>query len=102
MVRPDPPGDDSHTIRTGKNAAGETDTRGEAVRLLQRWLSPLIIWLFGEKRLALDYRCIYNYFISRTLKREEPHRSGAPHKERVMMKLIIILIVLLVISSPAY
>ncbi|ECO3891688.1 type I toxin-antitoxin system Ibs family toxin [Salmonella enterica subsp. enterica] len=36
------------------------------------------------------------------MKREEPHRSGAPHKERVMMKLIIILIVLLVISSPAY
>ncbi|HAB4051764.1 TPA_asm: type I toxin-antitoxin system Ibs family toxin [Salmonella enterica subsp. diarizonae] len=62
----------------------------------------LIIWLFREKRLALNYRCIYNYFISRTLKREEPHRSGAPHKERVMMKLIIILIVLLVISSPAY
>ncbi|EBA1298629.1 type I toxin-antitoxin system Ibs family toxin [Salmonella enterica] len=62
----------------------------------------LIIRLFGKKSLALNYRCIYNYFISRTLKREGPYRSRGPHEERVMMKSIIILIVLLVISSPAY
>uniref|UniRef100_UPI003F67878F hypothetical protein n=1 Tax=Salmonella enterica TaxID=28901 RepID=UPI003F67878F len=59
----------------------------------------LIIRLFGKKSLALNYRCIYNYFISRTLKREGPYRSRGPHEERVMMKSIIILIVLLVISS---
>ncbi|KAA6001417.1 type I toxin-antitoxin system Ibs family toxin [Pantoea sp. M_5] len=42
------------------------------------------------------------YFISRTLKREGLYRSRGQHEVRVMMKLIIILIVLLVISSPAY
>ncbi|EJY6446794.1 type I toxin-antitoxin system Ibs family toxin [Salmonella enterica] len=62
----------------------------------------LIIRFFGKKSLALNYRCIYNSFISRTLKREGPYRSRGPHEERVMMKSIIILIVLLVISSPAY
>ncbi|EJI9314908.1 type I toxin-antitoxin system Ibs family toxin [Salmonella enterica] len=62
----------------------------------------LIIRFFGKKSLALNYRCIYNYFISRTLKREGPYRSRGPHEERVMMKSVIILIVLLVISSPAY
>ncbi|EFS9905579.1 type I toxin-antitoxin system Ibs family toxin [Salmonella enterica] len=62
----------------------------------------LIIRFFGKKSLALNYRCIYNCFISRTLKREGPYRSRGPHEERVMMKSVIILIVLLAISCPAY
>ncbi|EBB7891612.1 type I toxin-antitoxin system Ibs family toxin [Salmonella enterica] len=102
MVCPDTPVNGTHTIRTGKSTCGKTDHSGEAVRFLQRWLSALIIWLFGKKSLALNYRCIYNYFISRTLKREGPYRSRGPHEERVMMKSVIILIVLLAISCPAY
>ncbi|ELU6778120.1 type I toxin-antitoxin system Ibs family toxin [Salmonella enterica] len=62
----------------------------------------LIIRFFGKKSLALNYRCIYNSFISRTLKREGPYRSRGQQKERVMMKSVIILIVLLAISCPAY
>ncbi|EBW6088148.1 type I toxin-antitoxin system Ibs family toxin [Atlantibacter hermannii] len=52
--------------------------------------------------LALMYRCTNANHISMPQKREGPHQSGAQHEERVMMKLVIILIVLLVISSPAY
>ncbi|ECT1022366.1 hypothetical protein DPO11_20335 [Salmonella enterica] len=48
------------------------------------------------------YRCICNKYINRTLKREDPYRSRGQYEGRVMMKLIIILIALLVISSPAY
>ncbi|MBA8197376.1 type I toxin-antitoxin system Ibs family toxin [Citrobacter freundii] len=39
---------------------------------------------------------------SRTLKRESPSRGRGQNKERVMMKYVIILVILLVISFAAY
>ncbi|EAA3629083.1 MULTISPECIES: type I toxin-antitoxin system Ibs family toxin [Salmonella] len=36
------------------------------------------------------------------LKRESPSRGRGQNKERVMMKVVIIMVILLVISLPAY
>ncbi|EBP4344538.1 type I toxin-antitoxin system Ibs family toxin [Salmonella enterica] len=36
------------------------------------------------------------------MKRESPFRGRGQNKERVMMKVVIILVILLVISLPAY
>ncbi|MBJ9110573.1 type I toxin-antitoxin system Ibs family toxin [Citrobacter sp. FDAARGOS_156] len=48
----------------------------------------------GKRRKAKDF--------SGMLERESPSRGRGQNKERVMMKYVIILVVLLVISLPAY
>ncbi|MBB1201517.1 type I toxin-antitoxin system Ibs family toxin [Enterobacteriaceae bacterium 89] len=46
--------------------------------------------------------CLAEREVSMGLKREGPYRSKGLKKERDMMKLVIILVILLVISLPAY
>ncbi|EDT6761313.1 type I toxin-antitoxin system Ibs family toxin [Salmonella enterica subsp. enterica] len=55
----------------------------------------------SSRKTCINYRLTYNDYISRTLKRESPYRSRGYEGERDMMKILII-VVLLVISWPAY
>ncbi|EAX8471548.1 hypothetical protein DSN37_02755 [Salmonella enterica subsp. enterica serovar Kuessel] len=55
-----------------------------------------------EKALAPDRPLTNNRDVSKELKRESPSRGRGFNKERVMMQQVIILIVLLLISFPAY
>ncbi|TQS66638.1 hypothetical protein DSB75_17260 [Salmonella enterica subsp. enterica serovar Typhimurium] len=55
-----------------------------------------------EKALAPDRPLTNNRDVSKGLKRESPSRGRGQNKERVMMKVVIILVILLVISLPAY
>ncbi|MBA4713213.1 type I toxin-antitoxin system Ibs family toxin [Citrobacter sp. wls715] len=55
-----------------------------------------------EKALAPVRRLTNNRLVSKGLQRESPSRRRGFNKERVMMKFVIILVVLLLISFQTY